>query len=81
MNDVTSPNKARVERENIALCRQEGRPLPVADHYLIQVLDPNGLGTLVEIDDPVPKFWVQQAKPPLKTTCCYCLTIRVSSKR
>lgn len=54
MNDVTSPNKARVERENIALCRQEGRPLPVADHYLIQVLDPNGLGTLVEIDDPVP---------------------------
>lgn len=54
MNDVTSPNKARVERENIALCRQEGRPLPVADHYLIQVLDPNGLGALVEIDDPVP---------------------------
>tara|TARA_R110002110_G_scaffold12718_3_gene60905 strand:+ start:75778 stop:76944 length:1167 start_codon:yes stop_codon:yes gene_type:complete len=54
MNDVTSPNEARVERENIALCRQEGRPLPVAEHYLIQVLDPSGQGTLVEIDDPVP---------------------------
>jgi hypothetical protein len=54
MNDVTSPNKARVERENIALCRQEGRPLPIAEHYLIQVLDPNGQVTLTEIDDPVP---------------------------
>ncbi|MCZ0866747.1 multiubiquitin domain-containing protein [Dasania sp. GY-19] len=54
MNDVTSPNEARVERENIALCRQEGRPLPIAEHYLVQMLDPNGQGTLVEIDDPVP---------------------------
>lgn len=54
MNDVTSPNESRVEHENIALCRQEGRPLPVAEHYLVQVLDPNGQGSLVEIDDPIP---------------------------
>ena len=54
MNDVTYSNEKRVKRENIALCRQEGRPLSIAEHYLIQVLDPNGQGTLVEIDDPVP---------------------------
>lgn len=54
MNSVIPPNDTRVERENIALSRQEGRPLRPADHYLIQVLDPNGQGALVEIDDPVP---------------------------
>ena len=54
MNDVTYSNEKRVKRENIALCRQEGRPLSIAEHYLIQVLDPNGQGTLVESDDPVP---------------------------
>ena len=54
MNDVISPNEKRDKRENIALCRQEGRPLPIAEHYLVQVLDPDGQGALVEIDDPVP---------------------------
>lgn len=54
MNSINPPNQARVERENIALSRQEGRPLRQADHYLIQVLDPNWQGNLVEIDDPVP---------------------------
>lgn len=54
MNSNIPPNQARVERENIALSRQEGRPLRPADHYLIQVLDPNGQNNPVEIDDPVP---------------------------
>ncbi|MEM1152769.1 MAG: multiubiquitin domain-containing protein, partial [Pseudomonadota bacterium] len=54
MNETIPPNQARVERENIALSRKEGRPLCPADHYLIQVLDSYGQGNLVEIDDPVP---------------------------
>lgn len=54
MNNVIPPNQARVERENIALSRQEGRPLRLAEQYLIQVLDPNGQSKLVEIEDPVP---------------------------
>lgn len=54
MDDIIPPNQERIERENIALSRREGRPLRPADHYLIQVLDPNWHGRLIEIDDPVP---------------------------
>ncbi|UQG60869.1 multiubiquitin domain-containing protein [Marinobacter sp. M3C] len=54
MNNIVPPDQARVERENIALSRHEGRPMRPADRYLIQVLDPNWQGNLVEIDDPVP---------------------------
>lgn len=54
MNSKTPSNQNRVERENIALCRQEGRPLRPADHYQIEVLDPNWQGNLVDISDPVP---------------------------
>lgn len=54
MDDIIPPNQERIERENIALSRREGRPLRPADHYLIQVLDPNWQGRLIEIDDPVP---------------------------
>ncbi|QKS26733.1 multiubiquitin domain-containing protein [Vreelandella titanicae] len=54
MNSKTLSNQNRVERENIALCRQEGRPLRPADHYQIEVLDPNWQGNLVDISDPVP---------------------------
>lgn len=54
MNSTTPHNQERVKRENIALSRKEGRPLRPADHYLIQVLDPEGHSNLFEIDDPVP---------------------------
>ena len=54
MNDTNPPAQPRVEHENIVLCRQKGRPLCPADHYLIQVLDPNGQSSLVEVSDPVP---------------------------
>ncbi|WP_172962311.1 multiubiquitin domain-containing protein [Hydrocarboniclastica marina] len=54
MNSIIPPNQERIERENIALSRKEGRLLRPADHYLIQVLDPSFQGDLVEIDDPVP---------------------------
>ncbi len=54
MNSTTAHNKERVERENIALSRKEGLPLRPADHYLIQILDPDGKVNHIEIDDPVP---------------------------
>jgi len=54
MNSSIPPNQERVELENITLAHREGRPLRPADHYLIQVFDPNWQGYLVEIDDPVP---------------------------
>lgn len=69
MNRMNPPNQTRVERENIALSRQEGRPLRPADHYLIQVLDPNGQSSLVEIDDPVPtgrQILVAAGKTPVE---------------
>lgn len=54
MKDIIPSNQERVDRENIALSRREERPLCPADHYLIELLDPNGNGNLVEIDDPEP---------------------------
>ncbi|WP_139705080.1 MULTISPECIES: multiubiquitin domain-containing protein [Aeromonas] len=54
MNSINPPDHERVERENIAQSRKEGRPLCPACHYLIEVRDPNWQCTLVEIDDPVP---------------------------
>nr|WP_287018428.1 multiubiquitin domain-containing protein [Halomonas sp.] len=54
MNSKTPSNQNRVERENIALSRQAGQPLRPADHYQIEVLDPNWQGNLVDISDPVP---------------------------
>lgn len=54
MKSTIPANQERVELENITLARREGRPLRPADHYLIQVFDPNWQGDEVEIDDPVP---------------------------
>lgn len=54
MNNSNSPSQTFVEHEDIALSRREGRPLRLAHHYLIEVLDPDWHGTAIEITDPVP---------------------------
>ncbi|MFW5393263.1 multiubiquitin domain-containing protein [Yersinia sp. 2544 StPb PI] len=54
MNNSNSPSQEFVEREDIALSRREGRQLRLAHHYLIEVLDPNWHGSVIEITDPVP---------------------------